>query len=586
MLTFARPCQISPNPVSLLGKWPADLPARIRMARIVSLDLETCGNDRGDALDPWRGEIRLFQLDMTDQAPVLVDVRAAGAPPPELLAALESTVVIGHNVAFDALWLRVKWGLRLRRVYCTLTASRLLHAGDRSVRHDLDSVLQRHLRIQPEGDKQGMQKADWGGLLLPDMLAYAARDVMHLEALGAMINEELEKAGLADVATLEMKLRPAVTEIEAAGIAVDRPRLQSIQAQAAADAERHAAELRKLLDAPKLNVGSPMQLTRALNGKGIPVNSTDEEALRAVDDGTIIPLILTHRAAEKLAQQAASLLDWIKSDGRIHGRFDPTGTATGRFSSKDPNLQNIGRGELRSCFVPAAGCKLVVADYSQIELRVAAALARETRMIEAYKNGVDLHRQTAAALLHKAAQDVTSAERQLAKASAFGLLYGQSAPGLVRYAASAYGVPLTLEEATVIRRTFFQTYGNIRQWHGESRQRAEAGIKEVRTVTGRRRLVPDSASEWEGFTALVNTPVQGGAADGMKRAIVRLSRSLPPEALMVSTVHDELIVEAPQEVAQSVCDQVSSAMREAMSELFPTVPIEVEAHVCANWGEK
>jgi DNA polymerase-1 len=168
----------------------------------------------------------------------------------------------------------------------------------------------------------------------------------------------------------------------------------------------------------------------------------------------------------------------------------------------------------------------------------------------------------------------------------FGLLFGQSAPGLVRYAASSYGVKLELEQAREIRHAFFRMYGALRQWHGESHVKAEEGIREVRTVSGRRRIIPPDASEWERFTALVNTPVQGSCADGMKRAIVRLHHELPMEARIISTVHDELLVEAPEHMAAAVCNQVNQVMCEAMSALFPTVLIEVEAHVCDHWGEK
>lgn len=306
----------------------------------------------------------------------------------------------------------------------------------------------------------------------------------------------------------------------------------------------------------------------------------------ARDDGEIIPLILDYRGAEKLAQQAASLLDCVKPDGRIHGRFDPTGTATGRFASKEPNLQNVGRGELRECFIPCPGHKLIVADYSQIELRAAAVIAGEKKMIEAYRNGVDLHKQTAAEVLGKPLEDVSKADRQTGKAASFGLLYGQSAPGLVRYAASSYGVHLEPDQAEKIRRQFFRTYDRLRQWHGVSRNKADEGAREVRTVLGRRRLIPETASEWERFTALVNTPVQGGAADGMKQALVLIAERLPDGARLISTVHDEVLVEAPESIAGQVCELVRSSMIEAMASLFPQVPIEVEAGVCAHWGEK
>lgn len=168
----------------------------------------------------------------------------------------------------------------------------------------------------------------------------------------------------------------------------------------------------------------------------------------------------------------------------------------------------------------------------------------------------------------------------------FGLLYGQSAPGLVRYAASSYGVHLELEQAEQIRRQFFRTYDRLRQWHGVSRNQADTGAREVRTVLGRRRLIPETASEWERFTALVNTPVQGSCADGMKRAIVLLAQRLPEGARLLSTVHDEVIVEVPETMADEVCALVQETLIEAMADLFPQVPIEVEAGVCAHWGEK
>jgi len=355
---------------------------------------------------------------------------------------------------------------------------------------------------------------------------------------------------------------------------------------ARAETHAQAGRLREALQQPALNPASSKQLLNALQARGITIENTDEESLKAANDGTIIPALLAYRSAEKQAQQAETLLDAVQRDGRIHGRFDPTGTATGRFSSKEPNLQNIGRGELRSCFIAVPGYKLIVADYSQIELRAAAAIAGETKMIEAYKRGVDLHRQTAAAVLGKPLEAVTKEERQMAKSANFALLYGQSAPGYQRYAASSYGVKLELEQAREIRQAFFHTYGALRQWHGESHVKAQQGIREVRTVASRRRLIPPDASEWNRFTALVNTPVQGGCADGLKRAMVRLYHELPREARLISTVHDELIVEAPEQLAPEVCEQVRAVMCEAMAGLFPSVPIEVEAHVCSSWAEK
>jgi DNA polymerase I-like protein with 3'-5' exonuclease and polymerase domains len=549
----------------------------------VALDVETYGPRKGDGLDPWAGDIRLLSLCVQGQDPWILDLRALGYDLGELKTALEAVEIIAHNAKFDLLWLRQKCGLRASKVFCTLAGARLLTAGTKPG-NDLDKCLERYLGVPPAPDHS---RSDWGSMFLTeDQLAYASRDVFHLHALSNKLWGELEHEALDTVARLEMQLVPVIVEMEHSGIAVDQAKLREIETKARSSAAEHAALLRQKLNTPKLNPGSPQQLLEALKAAGIELENTNEDTLKAVDDGEIIPLLLAFRGAEKLAQQAASLLDCVKQDGRIHGRFDPTGTATGRFASKEPNLQNIGRGELRSCFVPAEGHKLIVADYSQIELRAAAAIAGETKMIEAYRNGVDLHKQTAAEVLHKPLDQVTKGDRQISKSANFGLLYGQSAPGLVRYAASSYGVQLELDEAENIRRQFFRTYGHLRQWHGVSRNQADAGAREVRTVTGRRRLIPETASEWERFTALVNTPVQGGCADGMKQALVLIAQRIPPEARLISTVHDEVLVEAPAARADEVRDLVRSSMIEAMAALFPQVPIEVEAGSCSHWGEK
>ncbi len=168
----------------------------------------------------------------------------------------------------------------------------------------------------------------------------------------------------------------------------------------------------------------------------------------------------------------------------------------------------------------------------------------------------------------------------------FGLLYGQSAPGLVRYAATSYGVTMTGDQATDIRLAFFRSYSRLRQWHGLSHQQAEAGVTEVRTRAGRRRLIPSTATDWERFTALVNTPVQGGTADGMKHALILIDQRLPKSARIVSTVHDEVVVECHEDTAEQCREIITTAMVEAMAALFPEVPVEVEANICNTWAEK
>lgn len=561
----------------------AEIASAIESAGFVALDIETFGSTKAHALNPWRGEIRLLSLKVEGRDGWLIDLQLVGHDLGPMSKAIESAEVIAHNAKFDLLWLAVKCGIRPKRVFCTLTASRLLNAGTKPG-NNLDHCLQRHLGIAPAPDHSG---SDWGGMFLTqEQLNYAARDTEHLHSLRSKLAEEIYAVGLEAVCQLEMELIPVVVGIEEAGIAVDVPRLESIRNAARAAVRAAGDQLRELLAAPSLNPASPDQLKTALARTGIAVPNTNEETLKAASDGRIIPLILELRENEKNAQQAESLLECVEGDGRIHGRFEPTGTDTGRFASKSPNLQNIGRGPLRECFIAPEGKALVIADYSQIELRAAAAIAGEQKMIDAYRRGEDLHKATAGAILGKELVEVTKDDRQIAKSANFGLLYGQSAKGLVRYAASSYGVALKEDDAHAIRQAFFRTYGSLRQWHGESRVAAERGVSEVRTVLGRRRLIPKDADAWTRFTALVNTPVQGGCADGMKRAMVLLASRLPASARIVSTVHDELIVEVSDAEAAAVCRVLEASMVEAMSGLFPQVPVEVEAKLSRSWGEK
>ena len=299
--------------------------------------------------------------------------------------------------------------------------------------------------------------------------------------------------------------------------------------------------------------------------------------------------LLGFRSAEKRRQQLEKLRDAAQSDGRVHCRFNSTGTDTGRFTSTDPNMQNLGRGDLRTCVAAPEGKCLVIGDYAQIELRAAAVLAGEDSMIQAYQDGADLHRKTAAAVLGKSVDEVAKEDRQLAKAVNFGLLFGQTAPGLMRYAEAAYGLTMSLEEAERYRSSFFNAYPALGRWHAQARRSAgEADVSEVRTRAGRRRLLPDACKDnwWKRFTTLVNTPVQGTCAEGLKGAMIKLHRSLPAGARLVNTVHDELVVECDAQQAEEIKTLLSNTMVGEMKKVFPEVPIEVDAKICRTWADK
>ncbi|MBV9489473.1 MAG: hypothetical protein JO069_07085 [Verrucomicrobia bacterium] len=551
-------------------------------AGALALDLETYGDRPADALDPHRGEIRLLTVMRPGAHPVVFDLKALGYGATDWAGLFAGRQVIGHNLHFDAAWLLEKLGARLTNMFCTWSAAKLLSNGDARMSNALGPVLERFLGVTVP---KALGVSDWGSLMLTEgQLEYAARDVAHLHALADRLTGALTTAGLRATFDLEMALLPVVVGMEAVGMPVDREKLAQVLAEAEASRKGHEAELKACLG-PWVNVDSPKQLREAFEGLGVELPNTNEDTLKACPHAAA-KTVLAYRASEVVRRQAGALLEAVTPSGRIHGRFNPLGTETGRFSSSDPNLQNIVRGPLRGCFGPSESDRvLVVADYSQIELRVAAWLAGDQTMVEAFQKGQDLHVLTAATVLNKPAAEVTKADRQLAKAVNFGLLYGQSAAGLVRYARTNYGVELAEAAAARIRREFFKHYRGLAAWHRSAREKG-AETTEGRTVIGRRRLLGEGASDWERFQAQVNYVVQGSCADGLKCALVDLAAQLPSQARLIGTVHDEVLVECPRADAYTVLTSVREAMLEACRRLFEGLSVEVEGKLCETWADK
>jgi DNA polymerase-1 len=533
----------------------------------------------GDALRPWKGEIRLVSLADDGGNIQLFDLRARPLPP-EIHDALGRQLLIVHNASFDLLFLSVRLGIKPKEVFCTLTASRLLTPSHK-VSHSLGAVLERHLGIILPKEHGA---TDWGSFVLTDdQLAYARDDVRYLHQLKGVLEAEIEKADLSRVFKLESDLIPVVVDIERRGFAVDAEKMRAMLDQAEARQSELQTELRTKFGNPTLNPDSPTQIAEAFESVGEKLTSTHEETLTALDQ-KLVPAVLEYRGVSKLAGSITGLLKHVLPDGRIHAQFKPLGSDPGRFSSSRPNLQNVDRGELRKCFVPSENHKLIVADYRQIELRIGAIFADDTVMLDAFRAGEDLHRKTAAGILSKQVADVVKADRQLAKAVNFGFLYGQGPEGFQRYAKTTYGITLTLEEATEFRQKFFEQYQGLKRWHQAAWNKVET-VTEARTVLGR-ILLPRGDTDWAKFQMLTNYVTQGSAADVIKVAMVKLAYRLPP-GFMVATVHDELVFDVPVDGAEGLCELIRITMIDAFTEVFgDIIPMEVEAKVCSSWAEK
>ena len=534
----------------------------------VGLDLETTG------LSSIRDRVRLLSI-ATPAGTFLIDLFQVDPAP--LWPALAATIITGHNLGFDLPFL-MRLGFVPGRVRDTMLASQVLNSSDFSMGHSLKEAAHRHLSVTLNKE---LQTADWSGPLSPAHLDYAARDAELPVTLWEKLAPDLGNAGLTAVVDAEMAALPTIAWTAVKGIGFDRAAWEAV----AAENEAAAQSWRDQLDAAAPNPGNLLGVTNwnsiddvktAFGALGLNLESTDDDALSAISH-PVAELLREYRAATKLAgTYGREWLRHVAQDGRVYATWKQLGAgASGRMSCKEPNLQQLPRDpRFRRCFVGPPGRVLVKADYSQIELRIAAKLTGDKRMLDAYRKGEDLHTLTARALLGK--EEVAKADRQLAKAVNFGLLYGQGAKGLARYARSNYGVALTETEAAKHRETFFRTYPGLRAWH---RSMTDGPI-ETRTLAGRRRTGVVS------FPEKLNTPVQGTGADGLKRALGLLweRRSACPDAFPVLLVHDEIVVECDEARQEEAAVWLRDAMQDGMAPLVTPVPVEVEVSAGRTWG--
>jgi DNA polymerase-1 len=408
--------------------------------------------------------------------------------------------------------------------------------------------------------------------------------------------DELRAHGMEELfESIEMPLLPVLASMERVGIAIDLDFFERLRVKLRGELELVAEEIRKVAG-EEVNLRSVPQLRELLFEKlELPVvkrtktgPSTDESVLEQLAAmGHAIPrLILEHRELDKLDSTYVSKLPQLVSpeDGRIHTRFNQTVTATGRLSSSDPNLQNIpirsllGR-EIRKGFVPAPGHFFVGADYSQVELRVLAHLSHDPAFLEAFGEDRDIHRETAARIFGVDSDRVTPGMRDQAKTINFATIYGQ---GPVALAAQ---LGISRSEARHFIDRYFERFSGVAEYLEEMKEQArEKGY--VETLIGRRRYIPEIRSRNPGIRGFgertaTNSPIQGTAADLIKIAMIRLDRSLADtDARMLLQVHDELLVEVPEQDVDEVGELIRVEMEGAID---LSVPLKVDLGIGSTW---
>lgn len=434
---------------------------------------------------------------------------------------------------------------------------------------------------------------------------YAAADAGVTFRAVEHLRPQLEQAGLVDLyETLEMPLVPVIAAMQQAGIALDVAYLAQMSERLASSLQALEDEIHALGGGyGRFNINSPKQLNDVLFGKlglstaGIRKTahgySTDAATLERLASDTGAPIVLKILEYRELTKLKGTYVDALPElvnphTGRVHTSYNQTGTSTGRLSSSNPNLQNIpirtqiGR-EVRRAFVAPAGRLLLAVDYSQIELRVLAHISQDATLLEAFAQGQDIHAATAATVYGIPLDQVTYEQRSFAKRVNFGLIYGMGAFRLSR------DTDLTLAEAEAFVSTYFERLPGVEKYIEESKRRATSDGY-LTTLFGRKRFFPalvsgqgDRQSQQGELRAAVNMPIQGTAADIMKRAMINLHDEIQRrglDALLTLQVHDELVLEVPEAQLGTVRDLVVSVMEDAY---VMDAPLKANAQAGKNW---
>ncbi|MBQ4679202.1 DNA polymerase I [Aeromonas dhakensis] len=584
--------------------------AQLQAAPLFAFDTETTSLDYMEArvvgvsfaIEPGKAAYVPFGHDYLGAPVQLTEAAVLGKLKP--LLEDPARLKVGQNLKYDRNVL-LNHGIELQGIaYDTMLESYVLNST--ASRHDMDSLARRYLNVETISFEdiagKGVKQLTFNQIELEQAAPYAAEDAdITLRLHQALWGKLSAEPGLAKVfSEIELPLLPVLARMERLGTTIE-PKLLHQQSQ---EIEVRLAELEKQaheLAGQEFNLSSPKQLGEILFTKlGLPIikktpkgaPSTAEEVLAELAETYELPrLLMEHRGLAKLKSTYTDKLPLMikPQTGRVHTSYHQAVAATGRLSSTDPNLQNIpvrneqGR-RIRQAFIPCAGYKLVAADYSQIELRIMAHLSGDKGLLTAFAEGKDIHKATAAEVFGVELDAVTSDMRRSAKAINFGLIYGMSAFGLAKQ------LGIGRAEAQKYMDLYFERYPGVLEYMERTRQQAEAQGY-VETLFGRRLYLPDIKSRNAGLRkaaerAAINAPMQGTAADIIKRAMINVDgwiRGIEDQSIrMLMQVHDELVFEIREEKLEEYIGIIKEKMS-AAAELH--VPLVVEAGTGDNWDQ-
>jgi DNA polymerase-1 len=522
-------------------------------------------------LDPHRSRIRTVQLYGAGTEALVIDMATV---PFSVLDPLWCADLVAHNAVFETRFLDL-----IRHPAPTIQCSMLLarHILSRKTNMNLAYLAEERLGLVVPKDGQ---TSDWSGKLSEEQIAYAAADAVLARQLYDNLHPEILAASKAyDIA---VAAQPTIAWAINQGVAFDTDRLAALKEQW--EAEHQAALAKWEAVAPGITPTKPTEMQPWLRQilspqqlKDWPLTksgklSTKKPVIAAKvgDVPELAPLRDLSKSKTRLSNYG-KLPDYVNPETRrIHPGYQLCGAITGRMSCSEPNVQSQERGDLRSAYVARSGRKFVGADWSMMELRAAAIISGDPKMLAALESGKDLHIQTAASVTGKPEKSInkSGSERNLAKALGFGLLYGMGAPAFKDYAANSYGVEMSLEQAKRHRKKYFLLYAGLRRWQGEQ---SSASIRSYSASTRYGRCVecrkPDGSYH---YTRSLNVPIQGSCADALHEALARLPAALAGlDAHPVIIVHDEIILDTSEADAAVAAERLADVMAEAFLAVFP-----------------
>lgn len=573
---------------------------------VIAFDTETTG------LDPLVDRLLLLQISDGNQNFVFNMTTVSDWSPLRRFLSSSEHLLVAHNSKFDLSWLSAKFedatGFAedlAPRLFDTMVAEQLITAGLQNTKVNLKDTVSRQLRVTLDKTKQASFLDEYFKLtpqpvFETEQLEYAATDVEILLPLFTKQAKQLQSMDLVEIAQVEFNLVKVLVRMELRGVLIDTVEWQKVVDGAKIRCKELEDEMQRITGKPQFNAKSPLQVSQAFKDLGYVLASTNRDTLKKITHPLSEAMLEYRKAVVLRDRYGENWLARLGSDNRIRAQFRQIGAATGRFSSANPNLQQLPRGDLlRKAFIAGPGRSMITADYAQIEVRILAELSGDENMIKQFEEDHDIHAATAQQMFQlPTIPDKDSVQRQMAKSVNFGLIYG-AGPDNIRLQIAEQGVQVTKAEAEQLIRLYFQAFPKAQKWLDRQSRKAysaiDEGLEVVSRTMGKRIRTFESSRQMSGFEKghvarqSRNSPIQGSSADITKEAMNRLDaefRANPEwDAYLLMTVHDELVVECLEAYAQIVGETVERCMIEGAYRWMKLCPVKVDWKIASHWSK-